>query len=475
MVRISDASDAAVNDVSDADFTIFIPSITVDVPNGGEEFRAGATETIEWTAVGIDNVKIEYSTDNGSSWNVVDPSVAGSLGTYDWNVPNVSSTTALIRLSDELDPSIVDESDAVFTIGNPTATITYDAGWNLLSVPWTLDDPNVSNVFPTKSSDVFAFSYGYYIIYNIQPEQGFWVKFPSSGSEALDGQGYSDSTVQVFAGWNIIGTTEYDVSAGSVIESTPGMVVSDYYEYGGGYTAVTTLLSGKGYWVKVSQNGTLTLPSGGSPKVAPLFTPQEDWITVTVSDAAGNSQQLYIADATGNFELPPLPPNEIFDVRFGDDSYISSEATANQLKFQSEDYPLTISVSNGNLKLTDGVSGTMVNRQLLDGESLTITNKNIGNLNINTVEIPADYILYQNYPNPFNPATTIKFGLPQAGKVEIIVYNQLGQKIETLVSKEMEAGYHELEWNAGAYSSGVYFYTINSGQFKAVKKMLLLK
>jgi hypothetical protein len=132
-------------------------------------------------------------------------------------------------------------------------------------------------------------------------------------------------------------------------------------------------------------------------------------------------------------------------------------------------------VTNGNLKLTDGATGTIINRQLLDGESMTITNKNIGNLNINTVGIPADYVLYQNYPNPFNPATTIKFGLPQAGKVDITIYNQLGQKVETLISKEMEAGYHELQWSAVQYSSGVYFYTINAGQFKSVKKMLLLK
>jgi hypothetical protein len=133
------------------------------------------------------------------------------------------------------------------------------------------------------------------------------------------------------------------------------MVVSDYYEYSGGYSPVSTLVTGKGYWVKVSQNGTLTLPTG-PPKVEPIFTPEEDWLTVTVSDAAGNSQQLYIADAEGNFELPPLPPNEIFDARFGNDTYISSEAAANQLKFQSEDYPLTISVSGGNLKLTDGAT-----------------------------------------------------------------------------------------------------------------------
>lgn len=86
-----------------------------------------------------------------------------------------------------------------------------------------------------------------------------------------------------------------------------------------------------------------------------------------------------------------------------------------------------------------------------------------------------DFSLSQNYPNPFNPSTTINFGLPEPGNVKITIYNQLGQVVETLINKEFDAGYHEIEWNAARYSTGVYFYTINAGNFKSVKKMLLLK
>jgi len=75
-------------------------------------------------------------------------------------------------------------------------------------------------------------------------------------------------------------------------------------------------------------------------------------------------------------------------------------------------------------------------------------------------EIPSDFILFQNYPNPFNPSTTIKFALPERAKVNLSIYNLLGEKVAELVDGELEAGYHETKWNAGGFASGVYFYTL---------------
>jgi hypothetical protein len=91
------------------------------------------------------------------------------------------------------------------------------------------------------------------------------------------------------------------------------------------------------------------------------------------------------------------------------------------------------------------------------------------------VQIPQGFSLYQNYPNPFNPTTTIKFALPVESKVKINVYNSLGQLVETLVNKEMESGYHEVNFDASRYSSGVYLYQLQAGDFVSVKKMLLIK
>lgn len=86
-----------------------------------------------------------------------------------------------------------------------------------------------------------------------------------------------------------------------------------------------------------------------------------------------------------------------------------------------------------------------------------------------------NFALRQNYPNPFNPITVISYQLPVSGSVELFIYNILGQKVATLVSKKQPAGIYKMEWDASALSSGVYFYKLSSSDFTSVKKMLLVK
>lgn len=90
-------------------------------------------------------------------------------------------------------------------------------------------------------------------------------------------------------------------------------------------------------------------------------------------------------------------------------------------------------------------------------------------------EVPDVFALNQNYPNPFNPSTEIAFDLPTASHVELTVFNILGQKVETLVDSEREAGSYTVTWDASPYSSGVYFYRISAKDFTETKKMLMLK
>jgi hypothetical protein len=89
-----------------------------------------------------------------------------------------------------------------------------------------------------------------------------------------------------------------------------------------------------------------------------------------------------------------------------------------------------------------------------------------------------EYRLAQNYPNPFNPSTMINYSLAKSGSVTVKVYDLLGREVATLVNGETQsAGQHQVSFSAGknAISSGVYFYTIESGTFRDVKKMMLLK
>ncbi|MFH0736122.1 MAG: choice-of-anchor J domain-containing protein [bacterium] len=92
-----------------------------------------------------------------------------------------------------------------------------------------------------------------------------------------------------------------------------------------------------------------------------------------------------------------------------------------------------------------------------------------------SVGLPTEFSLLQNYPNPFNPSTTIKFALPTAANVKLNVYNALGSVVATLVNSNMEAGNHSVNWVASNNASGIYFFTIEAGNFTSTKKMMLIK
>lgn len=89
--------------------------------------------------------------------------------------------------------------------------------------------------------------------------------------------------------------------------------------------------------------------------------------------------------------------------------------------------------------------------------------------------LPTDYALSQNYPNPFNPVTSIRFAVPQAGRIVLTVYDVLGQEQATLVDGEFSAGTYTVSWDAGKVASGVYFCRMTAGNFVATKRMLLVK
>ena len=94
--------------------------------------------------------------------------------------------------------------------------------------------------------------------------------------------------------------------------------------------------------------------------------------------------------------------------------------------------------------------------------------------------IPDEYSLSQNYPNPFNPTTRIQYSLPKTGLVQINIYTLMGQKIATLVNRNMEAGRHNITWNGmddlgNPAGAGLYLYQLQTKDFVKTRKMVLLK
>lgn len=133
LVRISDAANASVSDISNAVFKIEYSKIRVSRPNGGESWYGNTVKSIFWTStnMGSSFVKIEYSIDSARTWKVITEKEAND-GAYSWTLPNSGSVNCYVKVSDFNNPAIYDMNDTVFTMIRPAFTILYPNGGETL-------------------------------------------------------------------------------------------------------------------------------------------------------------------------------------------------------------------------------------------------------------------------------------------------------------------------------------------------------
>jgi len=380
---------------------------------------------------------------------------------------NTGITSLLIEYNDKLcfDADVVDN-------------------WNILSVPVLTDDMSKDILFPTSTSNAFGFNGGYITTNTLENGKGYWLRFDTADTIEICGDIVS-SPIIVNEDWNMVGVYNNNIDTTNIIYTPSGIRSSYYFGYENGYKVEDTLKVGKGYWVKVKQAGELDIINGlGKRTTEPIAQNGNDWGKIIITDNKGKEVVLYASAEikdTDKFELPPIPPTGIYDVRYQSGKILEDiSKNSKDIKISSADYPVTIKVNGIEATIKDKIGGRIVNKVLRNGEALIIYNKGITTIEIlgkvlSESQLPMEYTLYQNYPNPFNPTTKIKFALPNNELVMLDVYNILGEKVKTLLQQNMEAGYHEIEFNAENLSSGIYLYRINAGSFNSVKKMVILK
>lgn len=470
-----------------------IPTLTLLVPNGGETWIGEYVETIQWSQRFIDKVKIEYSSNNGLDWTTIDDDVPASIGSYSWTTPTVATTEARIRISDATTGVPVDSSDAPFTmVINPD----YYHGWNLISIHLSVPDPRTITVFPGAVSKAFRYENTYISIDTLTNGCGYWLKFSEPQYLTFSGDSIMSDTIEVKTGWNLIGSISRKVATTDIVESPSEIVTSRYFGYKLGYQSTDTIQPGRGYWVKVNADGELILDAS-THSMKKVSTPA-DLLTrcnsLTLSDRKGNSQTLYFTQNSEDFdlrkyELPPLPPDGEFDVRFA--SQLMLKIIQNNLAIPI-DIPITLQSVNYPLELSWDIVESEISFSILtqDGHSIKISGNGRTNIEhpISTIILqastlkaqhPSAFKLEQNYPNPFNPTTTIKYQLPVDSWVTLKVFDIQGKEIATLWNGIQSVGYKSVEWNSSALSgglaSGVYFYKLTVGKFTDVKKMILIR
>ncbi len=376
-----------------------------------------------------------------------------------------------------------------------TGLMSVHPDWNLVSVPVGAADLHTSAVFPAATSEAFGFTGGYQPSDTLAYGAGYWMKFAGSQVLSLPGAERLTQTIHLVQGWNLIGSLSYPVAV-SALQSIPASIVAtDYFSYGGGYASASVIEPGRGYWVKASGTGTLTmLASAGtvSSGTSPRPVASEE-VSLTIRDDAGNAQTLSLASGTNSVtrELPPVPPAGAFDVRFASGNM--TELLPTDLRLPHS-YPLSLQLPSRSVTV-DWSTPTDRRFRLVNERGTTIASSDKGSSTITlgatarltliaeASAVPKDFSLQQNYPNPFNPSTSIRFELPAASRTTIRIFNLIGQEVSVLLDNhELEAGAHSVVFDASRLASGVYLYRMDAAKsgdptarFSEVRKMVLVK
>jgi hypothetical protein len=238
---------------------------------------------------------------------------------------------------------------------------------------------------------------------------------------------------------------------------------SGAFSYQGIYRSQDTLSQGVGYWLKFGSDQVVTIT--GTLSTCDTIFVREGWNMIGSIGIA-----IYVGDILSN------PPGMIASNFFG---YNNAYFVADSLK-PACGYWVKASI-NGALILCPSGGSTASNRIRIVPSADTPPDPPDGTRQ-DTPQMPKEFALMQNYPNPFNPKTDFRFRLPagqagivHSGMVTLRIYDVLGKEVATLVNEVKEPGEYSVSWDAGKFPSGVYFYRLQTGNFSAMKKLILLK
>lgn len=463
-----------------------LATVNVTAPAGGETWGVGTTQKITWTSANINNVKIDYSTNNGQSWIAVIASTPASAKSFNWAIPaSNSSVQCKVRISDADNPSTSSLSGVFSIMNNSTSTISITsptAGEKLIAgstknIAWTSKD--VANVkieystdngtsYKTIASSVSAATLSYpWIVPAVVSAQckikisdvvnqtvsgvtaAFSIVSSNQNSATLTGNVYVKAGVS--ADSNYVSDNVLRVRGSATVDNQRKTYIKfDMKSFSGSVDKAE---------LKVTAYQVLANASG--PNRMDIFTVSSDtWNESTITWNNAPFKLNYLATQEFATKTTTQP-----DTTYSIDvtSYVKSEYAGDKIvSFCLMD------TTNNNTDIRLGSTRGFTQAPQLVLYTITGVNnyKNI---------LPTEFSVSQNYPNPFNPSTKISYYIPFAGKVKVSVYDALGNCVSELTNDIMTAGQHEHIWNAAPFASGVYFCKVQFGSLSKLTKMILMK
>lgn len=456
-------------------------------------------ELYEGTLVKIKNVNKTSGSWSANSTLVITDATSSAVALKIVGSTNIASNTEPAWPVDVVGIFSQDDSSSPFTSGyllkpraitdfiqqgsQITKNVVLNKGWNIIAVPVTASNMATTTLFPNFDSQTYSFDGSYNPAVNLLTGKGYWIKYLSAQTVNVTGSPVASTTIPVVAGWNLIGAYDKDIAVSSITSTPANIIASMFYGYSNEYIIPVTLEVGKGYWIKVNSNGVLNIASVSKTNSLNAFSNSIDnsWGRIIIKDRNNLQKTLYVSNQSINssyYELPPTPPAGILDARWNNNSIVEQiNNGCKELLFSSTNYPLEITVDGLAVNIKDSFGGSHINKVIAKGDKLVITNKNINSLIVESVVVPTSFQLLQNYPNPFNPSTVISYQIPVAGHVTLKVFDILGREVATLVDEIQQPGVYTSTFSAlrSSFSSSVYLYELRAGNFRAVKKLMLMK
>ncbi len=390
-----------------------------------------------------------------------------------------------------------------------TVDVDLSAGWNWFSLNVEGDDLGVASVLESigesgsliKNQTSYASyydNYGWFAeggLENIDVESMYMISMDESATLSYTGEPvvFSDRPIGLSAGWNWVSyLPQSGNEVGAALESIgeSGSLIKNqtsyasYYDNYGWFAegGLENMMPLDGYMINMNDDATLlyTDPPG---ELARTIMPQllnspwevnhhgyEHNMTITGvlmidSEESMDSDDIiaaFVGEECRGIAAPIYHP--VAD-RYTVGMMVYGHEQGENIRFGVMD------ASTGEIKELANAFEFEVNGAFGNGLNPVV---------FKTISLPVEYALSQNYPNPFNPVTNIRFELPEIADVSVSVFNARGQLIAELANKSYPAGYHFVQWNGTdsngvPVSSGVYFYSVEAGDFHGFKKMLLVK
>lgn len=381
-----------------------------------------------------------------------------------------------------------------YTRGSTGSVATLLANnWNLISLPVLPPNPSSDVIFPNATGTPFSYAAngGWTSANTLEFGRGYMVHYGAFINNDYLVSGVRSKTianVRVNNGWNAVGAPSWTACVVDIFFNGIGggpnpNLISQVFDFTPtiGYNTVAYLDPGKGYFLRVDQEGFYNVtPLGGCKAAATADAELKGSLAkVSVRDAAQNGQELYFGSSLKNegaFALPPIVRD--FDARFANNGYISTEGTEHSVDLRSENFPVAMTFENlnGSVEVRD-VTGNLIGTATNKG-TVVVANEAVTKVVISykqSAGSAAGFALESNFPNPFASVTSFNYSVPTETFVTITVANALGQEVASLVNGTVASGSYTAKFDGSNLANGTYFYTMKAGNFTKTIKMTVSK